>query len=405
MSEKRTETRGRNPASSGRSALGFVLLFGVVSLLADATYEGARSITGPYLAFLGASAAAAGIVAGAGEFVGYALRLVFGYFTDRTGRFWAITIWGYAITFVAVPLLALAGSWEIAAFLIIAERLGKAIRTPARDAMLSHATAGMGRGWGFGLHEALDQVGAVIGPLLVAAVLYFGGSYSGGFGILLIPAALALAVLLLARRRYPRPRELEEMPGGRTVTSEGGRLPGVFWLYLLFVSVSVAGYAHFQLISYHFEVAAVVPAAQIPVFFALAMGVDALVALLVGRAFDRVGLLVLVSVPLLALPIAPLAFSSGYWAALVGVVLWGAVMGVQESTMRAAVAGMAPPERRGTAYGIFNTAYGLFWFAGSALMGLLYEVNVAYLISFSVGLQLLSVPLLLLVRREVARAR
>lgn len=205
MSERQTEPVRRRAGFDGRSALGFVLIFGVISLLADATYEGARSITGPYLAFLGASAAVAGIVAGAGEFVGYALRLVSGYFTDRTGRFWAVTIWGYAITFVAVPLLALAGSWEIAAFLIIAERLGKAIRTPARDAMLSHATAGMGRGWGFGLHEALDQVGAVIGPLLVAAVLYFGGGYSGGFGILLIPAALALAVLLLARHRYQTP--------------------------------------------------------------------------------------------------------------------------------------------------------------------------------------------------------
>jgi MFS family permease len=399
------EKRPRNPrASNQRVALGFVLLFGVISLLADATYEGARSITGPYLAFLGASAAATGIVAGAGEFAGYALRLVFGYLSDRTGRFWAITIWGYGITFVAVPLLALAGSWELAAFLIIAERLGKAIRTPARDTMLSHATAGMGRGWGFGLHEALDQVGAVIGPLMVAAVLYLGGGYSGGFGILLVPAALAMAVLLLTRRRYPRPWELEEAEEEEAVTPGGQRpLPRIFWFYLLFVAVGVAGYAHFQLISYHFEATAVVPAAQIPVFFAIAMGVDALVALLVGRAFDQAGLLVLISVPILALPIAPLAFSAGYWAALAGVVLWGAVLGIQESTMRAAVGGMAPPERRGTAYGIFNTAYGLFWFAGSALMGILYEVNIAYLVMFSVGLQLLSIPLFVLVRREILR--
>ncbi|AHY48376.1 Major Facilitator Superfamily (plasmid) [Rubrobacter radiotolerans] len=389
---------------NGRSALGFVVLFGVVSLLADMTYEGARSITGPYLAFLGASAAAAGLVAGAGEFVGYALRLVFGYLTDRTGRFWAITIWGYAITFVAVPLLALAGSWEVATLLIVAERLGKAIRTPARDAMLSHAASGLGRGWGFGLHEALDQTGAVIGPLMVAAVLYFGGGYSGGFGILLFPAALATAVLLLTRYRYPRPRELEEeAQEGPAAPGDGRRLPQVFWLYMAFVAVGVAGYPHFQLISYHFGAGSVVPAAQIPVFFSIAMGVDALVALLAGRVFDRAGLQVLLCVPLLALPIAPLAFSSGYWMALAGTVLWGAVMGVQESTMRAAVAGMSLPEIRGTAYGVFNTAFGLFWFAGSALMGLLYEASINYLIVFSVGLQLLSVPLLVLAHRKVLR--
>jgi len=376
----------------GRTALRFVVLLGVVSLFADMTYEGSRSITGPFLATLGAGAFAASVVSGAGEFVGYGLRIVSGYLTDRTGRYWSITIWGYALNLFAVPLLALAGNWEIAAFLIIAERLGKAIRTPARDAMLSHATAGMGRGWGFGLHEAMDQIGAVLGPLIVAAVLYFKGGYAGSFGILLVPAILALSVLVAARRLYPNPRDLET--GGAQPVAGEGRLPRVFRLYLGFVAVSIAGYANFQLISYHLKAASVVSDPQIPVLFAIAMGVDALVALVMGRLYDRVGLLALVAVPLLSLPITPLAFSTGYGFVLAGIVLWGAVMGVQETVMRAAIADMVPATVRGTAYGVFNTAYGLFWFLGSGLMGFLYGIGTGYLVAYAVFLALTSLALL-----------
>jgi len=173
------------------------------------TYEAARSITGPYLALLGASGIFVGIVAGFGELVGYALRLLSGYLVDKTGQYWGIPIVGHGINMVAVSLLALAGHWELAVYFIIAERMGKAIRTSARDAMLSHATAEMGRGWGFGMHEAFDQVGAMLGPLIVAAVLYFNGSYQTGFAILAIPAVLALSVLLAARMLYPTPRDLE----------------------------------------------------------------------------------------------------------------------------------------------------------------------------------------------------
>ena len=177
---------GDGAALSYRHALRFILLVGAVSLFADMTYEGARSITGPYLAMLGASATAVGFVAGFGELIGYAVRLASGYLSDRTGRYWAVTIFGYCVNLLAVPLLALAGSWEAAAMLIVLERMGRAIRTPARDAMLSHAAGRTGLGWGFGLHEALDQTGAVLGPLALGAVLYFGGDYRTGFAILLI---------------------------------------------------------------------------------------------------------------------------------------------------------------------------------------------------------------------------
>lgn len=388
------QTRNVTPTS----ALKFVVLLGMVSLFADMTYEAARSITGPYLALLGASATIVGIVAGFGELIGYALRLVSGYVADKTGQYWGITIVGYGINLVAVPLLALAGHWELAAFFIIAERLGKAIRTPARDAMLSHATAAMGRGWGFGLHEAFDQVGAMLGPLIVAAVLYVNGSYQTGFAILAIPAVLALSVLLAARMLYPTPRDLET--GVSRFDTEG--FPRVFWFYLAGAALVAAGYADFPLIAYHFGNTSTVPEVWIPVFYAIAMGVDALAALIFGRFFDRVGVSILIVAVLLSSFFAPLVFQGGFYAALGGMMLWGIGMGAQESIMRAGVAEMVSPHKRGSAYGVFSTGFGVCWFLGSAAMGWCYDVSIPLLVAFSVGTQLLAVPLFLMTRKHGA---
>jgi len=379
------------------AALKFVILLGIVSLFADMTYEGARSITGPYLAILGASGTIVGIVAGFGELIGYSLRMVSGYISDKTGKYWTITLLGYGINLLAVPLLALAGRWEIAAVLMITERLGKAIRTPARDAMLSHATAKMGRGWGFGLHEALDQMGAMLGPLIVAGVLYFRGGYQMSFGVLLVPALLALSVLVAARLLYPRPRAFEE----GVVKLESNVFPKVFWLYLAAIALIAAGYVDFPLIAYHFKRVSIVSDDWIPIFYTVAMGVDALAALLFGRLFDRRGLSILIVAALISLIFAPLVFLGGFPFALLGMVLWGVGMGAQESIMRAAIAGMVSMDRRGSAYGIFNTGYGIFWFLGSVLIGILYDISIPYLIIFSLLIQLSSIPLLLLVARKV----
>ncbi len=386
-----------NKSIPKRSALRFVILVGVVSLFADMTYEGARSITGPFLAVLGASATVVGIVSGFGELIGYGLRLVSGYISDRTGKYWIITLLGYGVNLLAVPLLALAGRWEIAAFLMITERLGKAIRTPARDAMLSHATKEIGRGWGFGLHEAMDQIGAVLGPLIVSSVLYFRGGYQTGFGILFIPALLALSVLLAARLLYPSPRDLEAV----SVKLESKGFPRVFWLYLVAIAFVAAGYADFPLIAYHFKKVSIASDDWIPVFYAVAMGIDALSALLFGRLFDQIGISILIVVSAVSSLFAPLVFLGGFDFALLGMALWGVGMGVQESIMRAAVAGMVPVDKRGSAYGIFNTGYGVFWFLGSVLMGVLYDKSVPSLIIFSVVMQLASIPLLLIIKKEL----
>lgn len=381
---------------SKKSSLKFVILLGFVSLFADVTYEGARSITGPFLAILGASATAVGIVAGFGELIGYGLRFVSGYIADKTGKYWTITIVGYFLNLIAVPALALAGNWQIAAVLIITERVGKAIRTPARDAMLSHATKEMGAGWGFGLHEAMDQIGAMLGPIIVAIVLYFKGGYKEGFFILFIPAILALTVLFTAKFLYPKPRDLEI----NAPKLEAKGFPKFFWFYLAAVALIAAGYADFPLIAYHFKKASVVSDNMIPIFYAVAMGVDAIAALLFGRMFDKIGMPVLIIAAVISSFFAPLIFFGGFYLALSGMVLWGIGMGAQESIMRAAVGSMVSADRRGTAYGVFNAGYGIFWFLGSALMGVLYDISIMPLVIFSVLAQLVSIPLFILAGKK-----
>lgn len=381
---------------SKRTALKFVILIGVVSLFADMTYEGARSITGPYLAILGANGAIVGFVSGFGELVGYALRLVSGYLADRTGKYWAITIVGYAFNLLAVPLLALAGHWWVAAVLMIIERMGKAMRVPSRDAMLSHAGQKMGMGWVFGLHEALDKTGAMLGPLIVAAVLYFQGGYHESFAILLIPALLALSVLGCACWLYPNPQSLEIEPD--TIKANG--MDSSYWLYLTGASLIAAGYADFPLMAYHFQKTALLSPVWIPVFYSIAMGANVIAAPLLGCFYDRKGFLILILITIVSSFFAPLVFLGDFKFALVGVILWSIGVGAHESLMRAIVAQMVPKEKRGSAYGVFNMGFGIFWFLGSFFMGLIYDSSIPTLVIFSLLIQLLAVPLLWIVRNH-----
>lgn len=389
------ELNENNKNISKLTALRFIILIGIVSLFADITYQGANSIKGPFLSILGANATTVGIVAGFGELVGYCLRLVSGYISDRTRKYWLITFIGYTLNMIAVPAIALAGRWEIAAFLMITERIGKAIRNPARDAMLSHASKEIGRGRGFGLHEALDQIGAVLGPLSVAGVLYLNNSYRIGFGMLLIPAIFALGTLATARQLYPQPHNLEKV----SPELETKGFPKKFWLYITAIALVAAGYADFPLIAYHFKKVSIVSDTWIPLFYAITMGVDALAALFFGYLYDRKGISILIITTLIATPFAPLVFLGGFYTALTGMILWGIGMGAQESIMRAAIAEMVPAKRRGTGYGIFNMGYGICWFLGSAIMGVFYDFSLMVLIVFSIVSQLASIPLLLIVKK------
>lgn len=384
------------PTFKKQNAIQFVVLLGFVSLFADITYEGARSITGQYLAVLGASGTVVGIVSGLGELIGYGFRYFSGLLSDRTQRYWLLTLIGYILNLVAVPLLALAGNWPVAAALMILERFGKAIRTPPRDAMLSFATKETGRGWGFGLHEALDQVGAILGPLVISAVLYFNGSYQTSFVILFIPALCALSVLAAAMYLYPRPQDLE----GNLQKPAIKGFSHSFWLYMAAISLVAAGYVDFPLIAYHFEKAEAIPGPWIPVFFSIAMAADGLAALIVGRLYDKKGLKVLTVLIAICSLFAPLVFLDGFYTALLGMLLWGIGLGAQESTMRAVVGNLVEMQKRGTAYGTMNLCYGVFWFLGSAVVGILYDVSIPALILFSVGMQLIAIPCLMLIKKS-----
>lgn len=369
-----------------RLALGFVSLMGLVSLFADLTYEGARAITGPYLAVLGASALAVGFASGFGEFVGYALRLASGWLADRTRSYWTFTFLGYSINLAAVPLLAFTHRWEWAVALLVAERFGKAIRTPARDALLSRATAVMGHGKGFGLHELLDQIGAVAGPLAVAAVLAKGWGFPAAFLLLAAPALAALATLFASRLLWNQAPADVAIP--TPTGDEPHSLPAGFRWLLLFVAFHVAGFAHFQLIAYHLETHKVLETPVIPLLFALAMLVDGVLALPAGWLFDRVGLRGLGLAPVLAAPVALLAFSFKPWAAVVGVGLWGAALGLQETTFKAAIAHAVPSGHRGTAFGLFHGVYGAAWFLGSLALSALYAHGIWPLVVFTLMAQI-----------------
>ena len=393
-----------NPRDS-RVALRFIILIGILSFFADFVYEGSRSIVGPYLAMLQATGAIVGIVTGFGELAGYGLRLFSGRWADATGRYWPITIFGYVLQMASVPALALSGSWPAAAVLIVLERVGKAIRNPPRDVMLSHAgkQAG-GYGWAFGLHEALDQFGAMFGPLAVSAVLAHNGSYREAFAVLLIPAVINLSLVVLARVLYPKPQDMERTEQA-TMPSD---LPRVYWIYLLGSILVAAGFADYPLIAYHFARADTVPGQWIPIFYAVAMAVSGTGSLVLGRLFDHYGFAVLVLLTLVSALFAPLVFLGGFWLAMVGAAIWGLGMGVHESIIPAAVSPMISPRRRASAFGTFTAGYGIFWFIGSVIIGILYDLSVPAVIAFCVVTQLAAIPIFILVGRESdtdARAR
>lgn len=383
-------------------ALRFVVLVGVGSFFADFVYEGSRSVVGPYLATLGAGALAISVTAGLGEFLGYGLRLVSGPWADRTGRHWAIAIAGYVLQMTVVPLLALARTWPVAALLVVLERVGKATRNPPRDAMLSHAGDEIGQGWAFGLHEALDQAGATLGPLAVALVLLVDHHhYRVAFALLAIPAAVQLAFVAAARVTYPRPAELSSA-SARLAAPEG--VPRTFWVYLGAAALIGAGFADFPLIAYRFERAGVVAPDMVPVFYAVAMAVGGVGSLLVGRLVDRRGFRVLLPLTVVGAAYAPLVFLGRFWAGLAGAVLWGLGTGVQESVIPALVGRMVAPDRRSSAFGLFTGVYGVAWFAGSVVIGLAAGVSFGLVVAFCLVSEAASLPLLVAAVRRASSA-
>jgi len=386
-------------------ALKLIILLGIVSLFGDIVYEGARSVNGPYLEILGANAAIVGLIVGLGEFLGYGIRLVSGYFSDKTKAYWFFTIAGYGLLFT-VPLLSLAGVWQLAALFIVSERIGKALRNPPRDTILSQATKQIGTGFGFGIHEFLDQIGAIIGPLIFAVFFFLLGTsgktisdYQTGYSFLWIPFVLVMVFVVIAYFLVKKPEELE--PISTIIEKEPDTLSRTFWLYLLFSFVTTIGFVNFALIGYHLKAHNLLSDAQIPLFYMIAMAVDAVIALIIGKMYDRLktkrknnkaGLLTLIMIPLLSLFIPFFAFSMNYIFILISVIVWGVVMGSHETIMRAAIADITPLKKRGTGYGIFTTSYGLALFIGSVLVGVLYDYSLPLLITIIMIIEIIAIP-------------
>ncbi|HEV8583268.1 MAG TPA: MFS transporter [Thermoanaerobaculia bacterium] len=377
------------PPLAASPAFTFVLTMGIVNLFGDMTYEGGASINGPFLGTLGASAAAVSIIAGAGEFLGYSLRSVSGYVADRTGKHWPVTFVGYTINLLAVPTMALAGSWQIAAALILAERVGRAIRKPTVEAMLSYSTAKHGRGWVYAVNTALDETGATLGPLLIALVLFLRGSFRTGYAWLLISSLLALASLIAARLRFPLPSRLEE--GGESTAREEGFTPS-YWLYMAAGACFAAGLMSFELISYHLSKTGTVTQHWIPVFLALSTATGVLASLVLGKLYDRIGIWTVVAGVCLTAMFPPLVFLGGFWVALAGLLLWGIGYATQDTLFKALIASVLPEGRRSQAFGYFYLGYGGGWLAGSVTTGLLYERSRTALIAFAVAVLLASMP-------------
>jgi len=373
-------------------------------LLGDAIYEGARSVNGPFLAILGANAAIIGAVAGAGEFLGYGIRIFSGYFSDKTKAYWFFVIIGYGLLFT-VPLLSLAGVWQLAALFIISERIGKALRNPAKDTILSHSTKQVGTGTGFAIVEVLDQIGAIIGPLIFSILFFILGAsgkaisdYQIGYSLLWVPFVLLMIVVIIAYFLVKNPQELEKT---QVVKKSDGHLSKVFWLYTLFGFVTTFGFVNFVLIGYHIKVNSILPDADIPLLYAVAMGIDAVMAIIVGKTYDSLknkrknenaGLLTLLVIPLLTMFIPLFAFSMNYLFIVLSMILWGMVMGAHETIMKSAIADITPLEKRGTSYGIFSTVYGLALFGGSIMVGFLYDISIPILIAITIAVEIIAIP-------------
>jgi len=384
----------KKPAELTRqAAIGMIILFGIVSLFADMNYEGGRSVIGQYLKLLGGGAFALGLAAGIGEFTAYALRLVSGNLTDKTRKYWWFIIGGYVIQLCSLPMMAFINGWELAIVFLLLERIGKAIRKPAHDAVISFAAKRTGSGFGFGLHEAMDQIGAFLGPALFSVLLFNSKSdklistYRQGLLLLFIPAGLVIAFTLVTRHLFPQPQRFEIPSKTPTIDNKG--FSKSYWAIVWAAGLLAMGITDFPLIGLHLKQAKAFSEEAIPLLYAGAMAVDAAAAIFFGFLYDRFGLKVLSAMFFVELFTAPLVFMGSVPLIMVGMALWGISVGTQESILKAAIGDRVPEEKRARAFGLFGTLFGLFWFIGSAIIGLLYDrLGVTPVVIFSVCTQM-----------------
>src|SRR5262245_26246266 len=364
-----------------KAAFRFIVALGFVSLFADMTYEGAHSVIGPLLKDLGATGRQVGIIAGLGEMIAASLRYFSGKLADRTRAYWTITTIGYFLNLVVVPGLAFAGNWQAAALLVVAERTGKSLRGPARDVLLSEATEVVGHGSGFGLHAAMDQAGAVLGPLLVATAVLRTHHFGPAFLWLAVPALGAFVALLFARAMSPH-------KGAPPAAPTEKNLPNVFWIYVVAACLLALGFVDFPLLAYHFQKNSLTKPEVVPLLYAGAMGLNGVTALVFGRLFDRYGIQVIVIGIIVSLLALPFGFLGGATGVYISVACWATGLGAQDATLRSGISQVVSMNKRGTAFGAFNAAYGILWFVGSVTMGVLYDFSLVALVVFGVIAQI-----------------
>ena len=377
-------------------AITFITLMGIVSLFSDMTHEGARSILGEYLNLAGASAATIGFVSGIGELCGYSLRLISGFIADKTKKYWTFVITGYVIQVLAIPALALVPEhgWIWACGLVILERIGKAIKKPAKNTLVSFAASEIGTGKGFAYQEFLDQLGAFLGPVLLFVTALVKGTddlfttYRISFAVLLVPAMITIVLVLTAKIRYPDP-EIFEKQEDKPASFEFRKS---FVLFMAAICFFAFGFADFTLITLHSANTGAFNESMLSLLYAGAMAVDAFAALFFGWLYDKVGLMALIISTLCSTFFSCFVFMTGNaWLIGAGIILWGIGMGAQESIMKAAVSGIVPRSMRSTGFGIFETGFGIAWFLGSWLLGALYDLNPVYLVTVSVVSQFLAI--------------
>ena len=377
-------------------AVAFLTLMGMVSLFSDMTHEGARSILGEYLNLAGASAASIGFVSGIGELCGYSLRLISGFVADKTRKYWTLVIAGYVIQVLAIPALALIPEhgWIWACGLVILERIGKAVKKPAKNTLVSFAASEIGTGKGFAYQEFLDQLGAFLGPVILFVTALVKGTedlfttYRLSFAVLLIPAMITIALVLSAKIKYPNPEMFEKQEEAPSAF----RLKKSFVLYMAAICLFAFGFADFTLITLHAAKKLAFPESALSLLYAAAMAVDAFAALVFGWLYDKVGMKALILSTLCSTFFSCFVFLSGEaWMIGIGILLWGIGMGAQESVMKAAVSGIIPRSMRSTGFGIFETGFGIAWFLGSWLLGILYDLNPVFLVAVSVLSQLIAI--------------
>jgi len=370
-----------------------IFFLGIVSLFADITYEGARSIIGQYLFVLGSSSLFVGFIAGFGEFIGYFLRILFGYLADKTKNYWSFMIIGYSLNAFSVPLLAFTNNYLIAGILVLLERLGKAIRTPSRDTIISFIGAKYGSGISFGIHEFLDQIGALSGPLLVFLILSLSkNNYKLSFLILIIPAILCLIFLFWTKMKFSNISEIE-IRGKRYESFKSSKK---FWIYTIAIGFVSFGFIDFALISYHYKKINLFEPNIIAILYSIAMITDAISSIILGKLFDKFGIKVILFSILLTSFSSPLLFLfNEKMIIFLAIILWGIGIGSQESIMRAYISNIIKKEERATAFGIFNSIYGFSWFIGSLMIGYLYSLSLAYLVILSFSFQIFGLLILL----------